>query len=44
MDAFIPMLKNVIIFIGLAVPGYLLVKSGTMKQEQSGALSMPKRS
>lgn len=39
MDAFIPMLKNVIIFIVLAVPGYLLVKTGTMKQEHSGALS-----
>ena len=39
LDAFIPMLKNVIIFIALAVPGYILVKSGTMKQEQSGVLS-----
>ncbi|MBQ7236082.1 MAG: AEC family transporter [Clostridia bacterium] len=39
LNAFIPMLKNVIIFIALAVPGYILVKSGTMKQEQSGVLS-----
>ena len=39
MDAFIPMLKNVIIFLLLAVPGYVLVKCGTLKKEHSGVLS-----
>ncbi|MBO5938937.1 MAG: AEC family transporter [Clostridia bacterium] len=39
MDALIIMLRNVILFVALAVPGYLLVKRGMLKQEQSGALS-----
>ena len=39
MEAFIPMLKNVILFVLLAVPGYILVKSKALKQEQSGVLS-----
>ncbi len=39
MDALIIMLRNVILFVALAIPGYLLVKTGTLKQEQSGALS-----
>lgn len=39
MDAFIPMLTNVLIFIALAVPGFLLVKSKILKQENSGVLS-----
>ena len=39
MDAFIPLLKNVIIFVALAIPGYILVKIGSLKQEQSGVLS-----
>lgn len=39
MDAFIPMLKNVILFVLLAVPGYILVKCKVLKQEQSGVLS-----
>lgn len=39
MDALLIMLRNVILFVALAVPGYLLVKTGTLKQEQSGALS-----
>lgn len=39
MDAFIPMLKNVIIFVCLAIPGYILVKCGSLKQEHSGVLS-----
>ncbi len=39
MDAFIPMLKNVLLFVLLAVPGYILVKSKLLKQEQSGVLS-----
>ena len=39
MDAFIVMLKNVIIFVLLALPGYLLVKTKEAKPEQSGVLS-----
>ena len=39
MDAFIPMLKNVLLFVLLAVPGYVLVKGKTLKVEQSGVLS-----
>ena len=39
MDAFIPMLKNVLLFVLLAVPGYILVKGKTLKVEQSGVLS-----
>lgn len=33
------MLRNVIVFVALALPGFILVKSGELKQEQSGALS-----
>lgn len=33
------MLTNVIIFVLLAVPGYILVKTKILKQEQSGVLS-----
>ncbi len=39
MDAFIPMLKNVLVFVALAIPGYLLVKTNALKQEHSGVLS-----
>lgn len=39
MDALIIMLRNVLLFVALAIPGYLLVKTGMLKQEQSGALS-----
>ncbi|MBQ9098097.1 MAG: AEC family transporter [Clostridia bacterium] len=39
MDALLIMLRNVILFVALAIPGYLLVKCGELKQEQSGALS-----
>ena len=39
MDALFIMLRNIILFVALAVPGYLLVKTGQLKQEQSGALS-----
>ncbi len=39
MDALIIMLRNVILVVALAIPGYLLVKTGQLKQEQSGALS-----
>ena len=39
-DALIIMLKNVIVFVALAIPGYLLIKTKLLKKEQSGALSM----
>ena len=39
LEAFIPMIKNVLIFIALAVPGYILVKTRAVKQEQSAVLS-----
>ena len=39
MNEFIIMLRNVLLFVALAVPGYLLVKCNVMKQEQSGVLS-----
>ena len=39
MSTLIIMLKNVIIFVLLAVPGYLLVRKGMLKQAESGALS-----
>ena len=39
MDAFLIMLKNVAIFVLLAIPGYLLVKTKTMKAGDSGVLS-----
>ncbi|MBQ8374365.1 MAG: AEC family transporter [Clostridia bacterium] len=39
MDALWIMLKNVIVFVALAIPGFLLVKTKLLKQEQSGALS-----
>ena len=39
MDAFLIMMRNVIIFAALAVPGYLLVKLGVLKQESSATLS-----
>ena len=39
MEAFLSMLTNVAIFVGLAVPGYLLVKTKTLKVEQSLPLS-----
>ncbi|MBQ8356644.1 MAG: AEC family transporter [Clostridia bacterium] len=39
MDALLIMLRNVILFVALALPGFLLVKAGQLKQEQSGALS-----
>ena len=38
-DAFLIMLRNVLLFVALALPGFLLVKCKLMKQEQSGALS-----
>ena len=39
MDALFIMLRNVILFVALAIPGYLLVKTGQLKQEQSVSLS-----
>ncbi len=39
MDAFIIMLKNVIVFVLLAVPGVILVKTKLLKAEQSAVLS-----
>ena len=39
MDAFIIMLRKVVMFVALAIPGFALVKSKVLKQEQSGALS-----
>ena len=39
MDAFFVMLKNVVIFVLLAIPGYLLIKSKQLKISDSGALT-----
>ena len=39
MNTLLIMLKNVIIFVLLAVPGYLLVKGKLMGQKESGTLS-----
>lgn len=39
METLFIMLKNVIIFVLLAVPGYILVKSHLLKSSQSGSLS-----
>ena len=39
MEALWIMLRNVLVFVALAVPGFLLVKIKLLKAEQSGALS-----
>ena len=39
MDAFINIFKNVLIFIALAVPGFILVKTKILKSSETGALS-----
>ena len=39
MDEFIIMLRNVLLFVALAIPGYLMVKGKLLKPEQSGVLS-----
>lgn len=39
MDALLIMLKNVIVFVLLAVPGFLLVKTKLLGQAESGSLS-----
>ena len=39
MEAFFIMFRNVLLFSALAIPGYIMVKSGLVKSEQSGILS-----
>lgn len=39
MNTLVIMLKNVVIFVLLAVPGYLLVRGRRMSQQESGTLS-----
>lgn len=39
MGEFIIMLRNVLIFVALALPRYILVKGKLLKPEQSGVLS-----
>ncbi len=39
MEALLNILKNVLIFIALAMPGYILVKTKLLKTAESGALS-----
>ena len=39
MEEFIIMLRNVLMFVALAIPGFLLVKAKLLKPEQSGVLS-----
>lgn len=39
MGEFVVMLRNVLIFVALAIPGYILVKGKMLKPEQSGVLS-----
>ena len=39
MDAFIVMLRNVLVFLALAVPGYLFVKLNIIKREDTPPLS-----
>ena len=39
MSALLTMLKNVVVFVALAFPGYILVKTKTLKPQHSGAFS-----
>ena len=39
MDAFIIMLRNVLVFLALAIPGYMLVKLKILKEEDTPPLS-----
>ena len=39
MDAFFIMMRNVLLFVALALPGYLLVKTKVIKQEHSAPFS-----
>ena len=37
MGTFLIMLRSVLLFVALAIPGYVLVRAGIMKAESSGA-------
>ena len=39
MEEFMIMLRNVLMFVALAIPGFILVKTKLLKPEQSGVLS-----
>lgn len=39
MDAFLIMVRNVLLFSALAIPGYILVRCNILKQEHSASLS-----
>lgn len=39
MSALFVMLKNVVLFVALALPGYLLVKAKVLNSQHSGVLS-----
>lgn len=39
MEEFMIMLRNVLMFVALAIPGYILVKGKLLRPEQSGVLS-----
>lgn len=39
MDAFLIMLRNIVIFVALALPGYFMVKKGRLKAEDSGVVT-----
>lgn len=39
MEEFMIMLRNVLMFVALAIPGFILVKAKLLKPEQSGVLS-----
>ena len=39
MEALLSMFKNVVLFVALAVPGYLLVKTKMLNSAHSGVLS-----
>ena len=39
MEEFIIMLRNVLMFVALAIPGYILVKAKMLQPQQSGVLS-----
>lgn len=39
LDAFLIMLRNVLLFVALSIPGYLLAKCKVIQEKQSGVLS-----
>ena len=39
LDSFLIMLRNVLLFVALAIPGYILVKCKVIKEKESGAFS-----